>query len=106
MTTFVALIAVLIPCFHACPAGAVKINEYTIPTSNSGPIGITSGPDGALWFLEYSANQIGRIDPATHAITKYAIPTRGSGATVGITSGPDGAVWFTEWAADMGGPIR
>jgi streptogramin lyase len=68
-------------------------------------MGITVGPDGALWFLECSANNVGRIDPTTHAITEYPIPTRNSGACHGITSGPDGALWFTEGSAtgDGGG---
>ncbi len=28
------------------------------------PIGITAGPDGALWFTEHNGNAIGRLDPA------------------------------------------
>jgi virginiamycin B lyase len=34
--------------------------EFSIPTARSNPIGITSGPDGALWFTEFFANKIGR----------------------------------------------
>jgi virginiamycin B lyase len=39
------------------------ITEYVVPTSNSIPVGIASGPDGALWFTESGgiANQIGRL---------------------------------------------
>jgi streptogramin lyase len=40
------------------------ITEFTIPTANSGPNGITAGPDGALWFTEAAANKIGRITTA------------------------------------------
>jgi hypothetical protein len=35
---------------------------------------IAAGPDGALWFTEFNANQIGRITPAG-SITEYAVPT-------------------------------
>ena len=94
--SLIILTGLLISCFHTCTVVAAKIHEYPIPTSGSLPNGITSGPDGALWFLEYSANQIGRIDPKTHVITEYAIPTPNSGAFTSITSGPDGALWFTE----------
>jgi streptogramin lyase len=91
------IIAVLsISHILACSAGAVVINEYSLPAPKSGPVGITNGPDGALWFLEYYGNKIGRIDPTTHAITEYTIPTAKSGVNIGITSGPDGAIWFTE----------
>ena len=36
--------------------------EYAIPTPASMPIGITQGPDGAVWFAENAANKIGRLD--------------------------------------------
>jgi len=36
--------------------------EYAIPTANSMPIGVTEGPDGAVWFAENGANKIGRLD--------------------------------------------
>lgn len=35
--------------------------EYTIPNANRSPVGITTGPDGNLWFTEYSANKIGKV---------------------------------------------
>jgi virginiamycin B lyase len=57
--------------------------------------GITTGPDGALWFTEPSANRIGRIDPATRAVTEHTVPTAHAGLD-GIAPGPDGALWFTE----------
>jgi streptogramin lyase len=42
-------------------AGAV-LNEFSIPTAGSEPVGITSGSDGNLWFTEYAGNAIGRLD--------------------------------------------
>jgi virginiamycin B lyase len=38
--------------------------EYAIPTASQ-PIGITHGPDGAVWFAELAANKIGRLDLKT-----------------------------------------
>src|SRR5262245_8391443 len=69
------------------------ITEYTTPTG-AGPYGITAGPDGNLWFTE-AATQIGMINPATHVITEYTIPTANATARA-ITTGPDGNLWFTE----------
>ena len=64
---------------------------------------ITAGPDGALWFTEYSANRIGRITTAG-VITEYTVPTASS-KPYGIAVGPDGALWFTESNADKIGRI-
>ena len=64
----VSLLAVL-------PATApAAITEFTVPTVNSQPAGITVGPDGALWFTEENGHKIGRIT-TDGAITEYQIPT-------------------------------
>jgi virginiamycin B lyase len=68
--------------------------EYPIPTANSSPVGITAGPDGALWFTETNGQKIGRIT-TSGVITEYAVPTA-SANPQSITAGPDGALWFTE----------
>ncbi len=75
-----------------------KITEFSIPTANSAPNGITQGPDGALWFTEGLSNKIGRITTAG-TITEFSIPKRDHNkfpSPTGITQGPDGALWFTE----------
>jgi streptogramin lyase len=72
--------------------------EYAIPTSNSAPHDITSGPDGNLWFTETHGNNIGTITTAG-AITEYPVPTSSS-APSGITTGPDHNLWFTENAGN------
>jgi virginiamycin B lyase len=82
------------------------ITEYPIPTPMSGPLRITAGPDGALWFTENGGgvgNNIGRITTAG-MITEYATPTPNSGP-YGITSGPDGALWFVEYGGGVGNKI-
>jgi virginiamycin B lyase len=38
------------------------IFEYQLPTPRSQPGGLAQGPDGAVWFTELAANQIGRLD--------------------------------------------
>ena len=76
------------------------ITEFPLPTAGVSPFGITWGPDGALWFSEYTGSSIGRALPAP-VITEFPIPTPNS-ATYGITAGPDGAVWFAE---ALGGKI-
>jgi len=55
---------------------------------------ITTGPDGALWFTEPDANEIGRMTTGG-GLTVYPLPAAGSLPT-GIAAGSDGALWFTE----------
>ena len=50
------------------------------PHGHQNPSAITAGPDGNLWFTETGAedrDMIGMINPTTHAITEFAIPTTG-----------------------------
>jgi virginiamycin B lyase len=81
---------------------SVTLNEFPIPTADSGPNEITAGPDGNLWFTE-GAGRIGRITPAG-VITEFAIPTA-DGDPFGITPGPDGNLWFTEVVGNQIGRI-
>jgi streptogramin lyase len=78
---------------RALPSAGVT--EFPVPTPGSGPVGITAGPDGNLWFTENAANQVGRITPAG-AVREFPILTSGSDPA-GITAGPDGNLWFTEF---------
>jgi streptogramin lyase len=86
------------------PPAPGTIVEYPLPNNASGgPINIVSGPDGNLWFTEYSG-EIGRITIAG-AIAGY--PLQGSGliGADGITVGRDGALWFTEFNGNTIGRI-
>ncbi len=103
------------------PAGV--ITEFPTPpnvegSTNTNPAGIAVGPDGNIWWTEYSfttrprdaepggrlhgANRIGRISPTTFAMTEFPIPTPNARAD-GITAGPpgDGGVYFTESPANF-----
>src|SRR5271166_2310364 len=59
-------------------SGQVAITEFPVPTADSWPGSITTAPDGNLWFTEYQGNNIGVINPTTHAITEFPVPTAGS----------------------------
>jgi virginiamycin B lyase len=64
-------------------------------------VGITAGHDGAVWFVEIGAGQIGRITP-DGGITEFPLPDRTSRPHA-ITPGSDGTLWFTEWAGNRVG---
>ncbi|MEU8118355.1 hypothetical protein AB0C21_06565 [Spirillospora sp. NPDC049024] len=61
------------------------------------PYGVTVGPDQAVWFSDNSG-LVGRLDPATGAVTSYETPFTNQGypGMGDIVSGPDGKVWFTQ----------
>jgi streptogramin lyase len=85
--------------FWAQPAAAAStITEFHV--SNVGvPQGITTGPDGNLWFTEFYDNVAGRI--TTKGVsTLFTLNTQNS-ATY-ITNGSDGALWLT-LLNDVGG---
>jgi virginiamycin B lyase len=82
-------------------AQSVTITEYALPAPRSGPVFITAGSDGALWFTE--TGKIGRITTAG-AIREYALPNAASNPQ-GITAGPDGALWFAEDGSNRLGRI-
>jgi streptogramin lyase len=81
------------------------------PASSGGPTGITSGPDGNLWFTE-NGFQIGRITP-TGTVTEFNLPGFQCSAGLpegclgrGIVAGPDGNLWFVrEWSPPSIGRI-
>jgi virginiamycin B lyase len=67
------------------------VSNFSNPAIDN-PVGITTGPDGALWFTDIGSDLIGRIT-AGGTISTYGGPAIDD--PVGIVSGPDGALWFT-----------
>jgi virginiamycin B lyase len=52
--------------------------EFPVPTPGAVPYGITAGPDGSVWFAEFSpANRIGRVTPSG-SLAEYVVPTPNS----------------------------
>jgi streptogramin lyase len=73
------------------------ITEYVIPGAYNGNLGltdgITTGPDGNLWFTELSDDNIDKMTPAG-VVTKYPQIASESEAPQGIVTGPDGNLWI------------
>lgn len=87
------------------PAGVVTLfplpaSDFTVPSGQSEPLGITAGTDGALWFSTFiimpgdndaGGSYVGRITTGG-AVSSF--PVSGGGSLIGgITSGPDGDLW-------------
>jgi len=81
-----------------------KMIEHRIPSSDSHPYILTFGPDGALWFCDNGAGQIGRMDLSTTKFHAFPLPRRDC-QPIGIVTGPDGHLWFTEYAGHRVGRI-
>ena len=90
-----------------------QIMQFTTGlTPNSGPVGITLGKDGNLWFTEagYATggvpSAIGMINPTTHAITQFSSGLTAASNPIAISAGSDGNLWFVEQSADKIGMIN
>ena len=92
------IVLALTAMLPAPAASAQTITEF--PTSDSGPVDITAGPDGNVWFTGYLAGTIGRITPAGTVTEFLNDPNNGP---AGITVGPDGNLWYAdEYANEIG----
>jgi len=58
---------------------------------------IVTGPDGNLWFTEYTGLRIGVFNTTTQKATEFG-PLQSPATS--IAAGPDGNVWFAERALD------
>src|SRR5260370_20983344 len=56
-------------------AAALVFTGFGMPTSGATPVGITTGPDGALWFTETNVNKISRMTTARVVTIQITIPT-------------------------------
>jgi len=94
---FTRFIFLLVVCAAGLPslASGQAITEFRIPSANAQPFGITTGPDGNLWFTDHGpTSQIGRLTTGG-VFTLFPVTTPTSSPRE-ITLGPDGNLWFTE----------
>jgi streptogramin lyase len=99
---FLASIAVVLSC-GVLGASAQTFSSFPVPGKFGNLGAIAVGSDGALWFLETTANKIGRIT-TSGSVTELAVPTANSGLAA-IVAGPDGALWFTESSGNKIGRV-
>jgi virginiamycin B lyase len=83
--------------FVTSPPGATGL------PANSGPAGITLGPDGKFWVAEFGANRIDEFDfdsSDMFELHQYPFPTGDPlSGPFGTALGADGNVWFTTTSA-------
>jgi len=82
------------------PIGKRLVNSYTVPAASASLQGITTAPDGTIWFVETTAKKLGHIIPcqtASCSVTDYG-PPPSVDITFPIQLAVDlgGVVWFTD----------
>ena len=80
-----------------------QVAQFDVPTRGSGVGDVAIDRSGAVWFLEFGANKIGRF--ADGRFTEFTIPTSSAGLTA-LAAAPDGSLWFTEHRAGQLGRLR
>ena len=84
-------------------AGAILTPFTTGLTPNGGPLDITAGGDGNLYFTESAGSgALGSITPSG-VVTEFTTGLNNS--PFGITAGSDGNIWFTERSGDRVGRL-
>ncbi len=63
-----------------------------------GPYGITTTPDGSIYYASLANSYVGRIDPQTSEASVLEPPTSGQGARR-VWSDSQGRIWVSEWNA-------
>ncbi len=101
---FRTLLAGLALAIVGATAFGQVIQEFPLLPPGRGPEGITTGPDGNLWFCEEGGNRIGRQTYPGGVVTEFPLPVAFSSPET-IVAGPDGNLWFTAWTADSVGRI-
>lgn len=80
---------------------SATITEYAV---TGDAVDLWAGQGNDLWFTEFNANLVGKIDASTGQVTEYGVPTSSAGPN-GITLGADGNMWFAEYSAGKLGTI-
>jgi len=85
---------------HVDPqSGVVKV----LPSPRgAGPYGITSTPEGAIFYASLANSHIASVDPKEDVATPIDPPTRGQGARR-VWSDSTGSIWVSEWNAGQVG---
>jgi virginiamycin B lyase len=72
-----------------------EVRVFAAPRGR-GPYGITTTPDGSVYYASLAGNHIARIDTATGRATPIDPPTTGQGARR-VWSDSKGRIWVSEW---------
>jgi streptogramin lyase len=72
------------------------VTEYDLPRKTIEPHDVILDRDGMVWYSDFGAMFLGRLDPKTGKVTEYPIPTIKEGFPVGtldLEADRDGNLW-------------
>jgi streptogramin lyase len=82
------------------PIGKKIVNSYTVPATNASLQGITTAPNGTIWFAETTAKKLGRIIPcqtgSCNVIDYGPPPSIEITFPIQLAVDRGGVVWFTD----------
>src|SRR5260370_1374185 len=82
------------------PVGKTLVNSYKVPAPSAWLQGITTAPDGTIWFVETTAKKLGHIIPCqtgSFNVTDYGPPPNVEITfPIQLTVDRGGVVWFTD----------
>lgn len=85
-------------------AGAVTIDEFTLPNPHGVVTSLTRGPDARMWFIEYDYTAfkawLARIDADGTNVVEYPISYNAGPNTIAHIEGDD-SIWFTETSVNL-----
>jgi len=74
-----------------------KVEVFDAPRGR-GPYGITTAPDGTVWYASLAGSHIARVDPGSGRATVVEPPTPRQGARR-VWADSAGRIWVSEWNA-------
>jgi virginiamycin B lyase len=83
------------------PDGAIE--AFDVPRPAAVPTDVAVAPDGAVWFLQFRGNRIGRLEDGKFA--EFEVAEDNAGLS-GLAVAQDGAVWFGMLRAGSLGRLR
>jgi streptogramin lyase len=89
------------PMFHTNALGMYDpashtFQQWTMPTSASGPWDAVFDHNGKLWITEHYANKVAEFDPTTDTFVKEYSTAASNSEPYGITVDAANNIWFTE----------
>ena len=92
------------------PIGKTLVNLYNAPANGASLQGITTAPDGSIWFTETTAGRLGRISPCettSCSVTDYGPPPNVHVTfPIQLAVYSDGTVWFTDHGSSQFGSFN
>ncbi|MGD9696786.1 MAG: hypothetical protein AB7V42_14140 [Thermoleophilia bacterium] len=101
-----AVVALVLATLVAVGSAVAGTTRYSAGVQRGpGPVDITAGPDGALWYTGGLDDSVIRMGTGGDGLRRFTDGITPGAGTSGIAVGPDGNLWFTEYLGDRIGRI-